>query len=612
VEGTREVARFGAFEFDLRTNELRKNGRRIRLQEQPAKILAMLLERHGELITRDEIQGRLWPNDTAVDFEFGINSAVTRLRAALSDSARNPRYIETLSKRGYRFIAPAAMETAPGGTPAKTTVIDAVPNPSAAEPASAREGTTISRYRILERLGRGGMGVVYRAEDRRLGRFLALKFLSEELADHPEALERFQREARAASALNHPNICTIYEVDELAGQSFIAMELLEGETLLKRIAAGPFKIEELLDLAIQAADALEAAHGRGVTHRDIKPANIFITTREQVKILDFGLARLIAPAEPPTADPDLAASPATRPGVAIGTIAYMSPEQARGEELDVRTDLFSFGAVLYEMATGKQAFTGSSAALIFDGILNGSPPPISSLNPQFPPELDRVVQRLLEKDRELRYQSASDLRIELKRLRRDSSGKSAAAVASPSLTVSKVSSRAVARRLMGAGVVALVAAGAWIAYRATRTTPLKPLVRLVVDLGPNVSLGSSYGPDAMLSPDGTRLIYASQGRLFTRRLELSEATELGGSEGAYAPFLSPDGNSVAFFANGKLKKLSFEGGAPIDLCDAPLGSGGSWGADGSIIAALSSVGSLSRVPAGGAPAPVTLNWRPGS
>jgi eukaryotic-like serine/threonine-protein kinase len=436
----RASLRLGAFELDLKSGELRPlepgpELRTIILQEQPFRVLQMLIERAGEIATREDLKKKLWPNDTIVDFDHSINVAIGTLRRVLGDSAAQPIYIETVARRGYRLLVPTSRVEAPDDQPqSEPKDSSAVKGSQTEQLAGTLLGKKVSHYRVLEVIGGGGMGMVYKAEDLKLGRRVALKFLPEELAEDPVSLLRFEREAQTASSLNHANICTIFEIEEYEGKPFIVMELLDGQTLRDRLLAlGPETLpqDDLVDIAIQICDGLEAAHTHGIIHRDIKPANIFLTKSGRVKILDFGLAKSIEIEESVEHEPERTPFSAdsttesrsaearinlTRTGMHTGTASYMSPEQSRREKLDARTDLFSFGAVLYEMATGQRAFAGDDATTVREAVLHQFPVPVRLLNLRISQRLEAVITKGIQKDREDRYQSAADMRADLEHL----------------------------------------------------------------------------------------------------------------------------------------------------------------------------------------------------
>jgi eukaryotic-like serine/threonine-protein kinase len=521
IANSEGIVRWEGFELDVRSAELRDaNGKAVRLSEQPLRILIALLERPGEVILREDLRKRLWPNDTVVEFEHSISAAMNRLRQALGDSAETAKFIETLARRGYRWKVPVEWQQP-----------QAAPPPIGAANGNFT-GKRISHYRVLELLGGGGMGVVYKAEDIKLGRRVALKFLPEELAGDEAAMRRFEREARSASALNHPNICTIHAVEEHDGELFIAMELLEGRTLRDMIAypetptspgqGMPLPLKALLETAVQIAKGLEAAHQKGIIHRDIKPANIFVTNHGQVKVLDFGLAKLhefesveIPSPAPSDEGPKSDWNPLltlTRTGVTIGTAAYMSPEQVRGEELDARTDLFSFGLVLYEMATSQRAFVGDTAPILHHAILNETPAPVRDLNPQFPAKLEAIVNKAIEKDREARYQTAAEMRADLEALQlgKEHSGS----------------------RWWVFGAVAIVtlsaaAASFWLARHQQQSFPPPPDLKLW-QLTANSS--ENFVQDGRISPNGKYLAYVDLKGIHVKTIDADEARTLAQPE----------------------------------------------------------------------------------
>jgi serine/threonine protein kinase/Tol biopolymer transport system component len=566
-------AAFGPFELDVRAGELRKHGVRIRLQEQPFQVLLMLLERPGEVVLREEIRKKLWPNDTIVEFAPSINAAIQRLRDALGDSADQPRYVETVARRGYRFIG----ELVPSGQDQPEPVQEAPQSPADASIPDIHNlsGRTLAHYRVFEMLGRGGMGEVYRARDTKLGRDVALKVLPEEFAQDADRVARFEREAQVLASLNHPNIAAIYGVEEANGIRALVMELVEGPTLAERIGERAMSLEEALPIASQIAEALEAAHERGIVHRDLKPANVKFAAGGQVKVLDFGLAKAFQPVTSPSSpenSPTLTASSA----VILGTAAYMSPEQARGKAVDKRADIWAFGVVLYEMLTGKQAFRGETVTDVLAAVVKEEP----DLT-RVPAQTRRLLQVCLQKDPKQRLQAIGDWRLLLE-----------------DATQVVVAKRSYGRMiaLTAAGVCVLLAV-AFVAGLRTSRTPSPSFQRVTfrrgfIDSGRFANGGRTIVYSAAWDGNPFQVYSTQAENPESRDLGIANAHLLGISPSdEMALALTPD--LASYLAIGILARTPISGGSARQVTDSITAA--DWASDGTRLAVVRTTAGFSRL-----------------
>jgi Tol biopolymer transport system component len=472
-------------------------------------------------------------------------------------------------------------------------------------------GTKLGPYEIQSPLGAGGMGEVYRARDTRLERIVAVKILPSHLSENPEAKQRFDQEARTISSVNHPNICTLYDVGHQNGTDYLVMEYLDGETLAGRLRKGPLPIEQVLRYGLDICEGLDKAHRCGVIHRDLKPGNIMLT-KGGAKLMDFGLAKASVSTAAAASGLTMTSStppgshPLTAQGTVVGTFQYMSPEQVEGKPADARSDIFALGAVLYEMTTGKRAFEGKTAASAMASVLEREPPPITSLQPMTPPAFERLVKSCLAKDPDDRWQTAHDVKLQLRQILEGGSQitSSAAAIQPMRKRASRLA------WIIAAALAAVAAVALFFLYQAEQ----KQLPVLRVEINPPdkllFNLSGDHGGPATISPDGRYIVFSAYGaggaQLYLRALDSTSSQPLAGTEGAMFPFWSPDSRSIAFFTDDKLKRIEATGGTPVTICESTLGRGGSWNQDGTIVAALSYNTGISRVSAnGGTPTPVT-------